>query len=393
MLQSTLTKLGYYSGIIDSNFSENTLTAVQNFQENFGLNPDGIVSTITWNALFPYLNGYTVYTVQNNDTLFAIATRFQTRISRILYANPGLEPDTIFPGQRLVIPFGEIVPTNVRYTSDLLEMNLGALKRIYPFLQIQSIGNSVLGKELFVVRIGRGSKEVFYNASFHANEWITSVVLMKFIENFCISYVTNSDIYGYQSRNLFDNVSLYLVPMVNPDGVDLVTGAIAPQSQAYSAAEQIAQNYPSIPFPSGWKANIAGTDLNLQFPAGWEQARDIKFSQGFTTPAPRDFVGEFPVSAPESRAVYDFTLEHNFRLVISYHTQGEVIYWQFLDFMPPGAPYIASRFSNSSGYALEDTPYASSFAGYKDWFIQNYNRPGFTIEAGLRRKPATNFSV
>ena len=75
---------------------------------------------------------------------------------------------------------------------------------------------------------------------------------------------------------------------------------------------------------------------------------------------------------------------HDFRLVISYHTQGEVIYWQFLNYTPPKAETIAKRFSQASGYALEETPYASSFAGYKDWFIQDYLRAGFTIEAGLR---------
>lgn len=82
---------------------------------------------------------------------------------------------------------------------------------------------------------------------------------------------------------------------------------------------------------------------------------------------------------------------HNFRLVISYHTQGEVIYWQFLNYIPPHAETIAKHFSNSSGYTLEQTPYASSFAGYKDWFIQDYFRPGFTIEAGIRKKPSSYF--
>ena len=128
-------------------------------------------------------------------------------------------------------------------------------------------------------------------------------------------------------------------------------------------------------------------DLNLQFPAGWEQAREIKYSQGFTSPAPRDFVGYGPLTEPESLAIYNFTLEHNFRLVLSFHTQGEVIYWQFQDYTPSESLYIGQEFSNVSGYSLEDTPFNSSFAGYKDWFIQNYRRPGYTIEVGEGENP------
>ncbi len=78
---------------------------------------------------------------------------------------------------------------------------------------------------------------------------------------------------------------------------------------------------------------------------------------------------------------------HNFRLVIAFHTQGKEIYWQFQNFRPPQSLYIGTRFTQSSGYTLADTPYNSSFAGYKDWFIQDYNRPGFTIEAGIGVNP------
>lgn len=128
-------------------------------------------------------------------------------------------------------------------------------------------------------------------------------------------------------------------------------------------------------------------DLNLQFPAGWEQARQIKFSQGFITPAPRDFVGFGPLTEPESLAIYNFTLTHNFRLVLAYHSQGEVIFWQFQNYNPPRAREIGEAFEQTSGYSLEETPFNSSFAGYKDWFIQNYNRPGYTVEVGLGVNP------
>ena len=128
-------------------------------------------------------------------------------------------------------------------------------------------------------------------------------------------------------------------------------------------------------------------DLNLQFPAGWENAREIKYSQGFTRPAPRDFVGYGPLTEPESLAIYNFTLTHNFRLILAYHSQGEVIYWQFQNYNPPRALYIGNQLSLASGYPLESTPYNASFAGYKDWFIQDFNRPGYTIEVGLGTSP------
>ena len=43
--------------------------------------------------------------------------------------------------------------------------------------------------------------------------------------------------------------------------------------------------------------------------------------------------------------------------------------------------------AQASGYRLADVPYNSAFAGYKDWFIQEFNRPGYTIEAGIGINP------
>lgn len=125
----------------------------------------------------------------------------------------------------------------------------------------------------------------------------------------------------------------------------------------------------------------------MQFPAGWEQAKEIKYSQGFTSPAPRDFVGFGPLTESESLTVYNYTLSHNFRLVISYHTQGKEIYWNFQNINPPRGFFIGTQFARASGYTLANVPYNSSFAGYKDWFILNFNKPGYTIEAGLGQNP------
>ena len=128
-------------------------------------------------------------------------------------------------------------------------------------------------------------------------------------------------------------------------------------------------------------------DLNLQFPAGWENAKTIKFAQGYNKPSPRDFVGYGPLTEPESLALYNFTLIHNFRLILAYHSQGEVIYWKYADFLPKDSEKIGKKFAEVSGYTLDLTPPESAYAGYKDWFIQEYNRPGYTVEVGIGENP------
>lgn len=329
----------------------------------------------------------------HGDTIYQLSLKYGSSINSILAANPSVSPNSLRVGQIIIIPIDTIINTSIPMSYEVLKINLDGFTKVFPFLQISSIGSSALGNSIPVIKFGNGPKEIFYSASWHANEWITSLLLMKFIENLSLAFVNNSILYGANIRNLFNQVSLYIVPMVNPDGVNLVTGEYPANSQEFLSAQNIANNYPNIAFPSGWKANIRGVDLNLQFPAGWEQARQIKFEQGFTTPAPRDFVGDGPLVAPEAIAVYNFTLLHNFRLILAYHTQGKEIYWQFQDYAPEESIYIGQQFENASGYVLSETPYNSSFAGYKDWFLQDYRRPGFTIEAGLRCKSASSFSI
>lgn len=111
------------------------------------------------------------------------------------------------------------------------------------------------------------------------------------------------------------------------------------------------------------------------------------------SPAPRDYVGHFPLSTPEASAIYNFTLLHNFRLILAYHSQGKEIYWNFQNINPPNGEKIGIRFANASDYLLTEVPYNSSFAGYKDWFIKTYNLPGYTIEVGLRRESTSIISV
>ena len=280
-----------------------------------------------------------------------------------------------------------IVKTDVPMTWELSNRIMDDLQKAYPFIQSEILTDTRFGRNVRTLVIGNGPRQVLFTAAHHANEWITATVLLKFAEELAQAIRSGGEIWGVPAKNINDLVTVHLVPMVNPDGVDLVTGAIQPGSEEYDRGLALSRNYPAIPFPDGWKANLLGVDLNLQYPAGWLQAREIKFSQGFTRPGPRDYVGRAPLDQWETKALADYTEEVDPRIVLAFHTQGQVIYWQFEDIEVKGARELAEEFARVSGYSLEDTPYASSFAGYKDWFIKMYRRPGFTIEVGLGENP------
>ena len=279
------------------------------------------------------------------------------------------------------------VPFDVPMTAELAQTLTAELAETYPFIDRQRIATTAFGRPVEALVIGAGKRRVLYAAAFHANEWITAPVLLRFAADYADAIENGKMIFDRDARTLAAETTVYLVPMVNPDGVDLVTGVIRQGAPEYDRAMELARNYPNIPFPNGWKANLNGADLNLSFPAGWLMARDIKFAQGYTKPGPRDYVGRAPLDQIESLSIFDYTIRTDPALVISLHSQGNVIYWQYGGIEIPGARALGEEFSAVSGYQLAETPYNSSFAGYKDWFIQRFRRPGYTVEVGAGTNP------
>ncbi len=387
LLQSALTRAGYSPGAADGIFGARTKAALINYQNSNGLPPTGIADERTWDSLIKYIQGYTTVKVKPGDTFYSIAANNKSSVRQITTANPEAEANSLKIGQTLIVPYAfPVVITNIQYTSYLNDFMINGLKARYPFLKSSVIGKSAMGKNIQSLSIGNGATQVGYNAAHHANEWITTPVLLKYLEDYSYMYSTGGRVYNTKASELFSMATLHVVPMLNPDGVDLVAGVLKSGTN-YQKALAISKKYPSIPFPSGWKANINGVDLNLQYPAGWEKAKEIKYAQGFTSPAPRDFVGSAPLSESESRAMHNFTLNHDFALILAYHTQGEIIYWKYANYEPPNSRRIANMMGDASGYTVEQTPYASGNAGYKDWFIEHYNRPGYTIEVGRGSNP------
>ena len=385
-IQALLQKLGYNVGKIDGVFGNQTQQAIIQFQKNFGLTPDGVIGPNVYNVMKPYLLGYNLYTIKPGDTLSSIAKRYYTSPSLLLVANPSVNPNNLIIGQQIVVPYGiNVVDTNIDYTYDIMESDIKGLKARYPFIEVGIAGKSSLGRNLYYIKLRTGPNQVFYNGAHHSLEWITTPVLMKFIEDFSSSYAKGITLRGYNPRSIWNTSSIYIIPMVNPDGVDLVLNGLKPSNPNYN--NLIKWNNGSKNFATVWQTNNNGVDLNHNYNAEWEASRKAVALEGITGPGPIEFTGYYPESEPESRALVAFTRKHNFRLVLAYHSQGEVIYWDFMNLASPEDKIIGEAFARDSGYTLDKATGNSAYAGYKDWFIQDYRRPGYTIEIGRGSNP------
>lgn len=323
----------------------------------------------------------TSYTIKQGDSLWQIAQSKNLPLNAILLVNPEIQPNRLQIGQTIQVPqrlTWRLVTGQQNYDYGMMMNDIKNLQTAYPFLQSASIGNSVLARPIPEILIGNGSKRIHYNGSFHANEWITTPIIMTFLNDYLLALTNQTTIRGLSMGPLYDQTTLSLVPMVNPDGVNLVING-PPDNEALKN-KLIAWNNNSTNF-SGWKANINGVDLNDQFPAKWE----LESARNPQTPGPRDYGGQAPLTQPEAIAMADLTRSSNFSWVLAFHTQGRVIYWGFENLEPPESQAMVEEFSRVSGY--EPVKSANSYAGYKDWFIQDWRRPGFTVELGSGTNP------
>ncbi|WP_058306497.1 M14 family metallopeptidase [Gracilibacillus massiliensis] len=321
------------------------------------------------------------HSIQANDTLWHLSQSISLPVDALLLLNPTIQPTQLQIGQKLILPHrvtNLVVSNENNYSYQTMLTDIQQLVTVYPFIQTQIIGQSVLEKDIIELQIGRGSRQKHINGSFHANEWITTPVIMRFINEYALALTNNNSIRGLNLLPLFETNTLSLVPMVNPDGVDLVlNGAEAAGDLRESV---LALNNGSNDF-SGWKANINGVDLNNQYPALW----DTEAGRKPTSPSPRDFPGYQPLTEPEAIAMEQLAQQRPFEIVNAFHTQGEVIFWGFQGLEPPQSQTIVEEFSRVSGY--QPIQYVDSFAGYKDWFIQEFQQPGYTVELGMGVNP------
>lgn len=244
------------------------------------------------------------------------------------------------------------------------------------FLTKLPIGVSVGGRKIYCLKIGDSRESMLYVASVHGNEYITTSVLLRFIEDMCHHISLGSDFCGINMNRALATRSLYFVPMLNPDGCEIaLKGTEDPK-----ITELCDGNFRL------WKANGRGVDINHNFDADWEKLKVIEASYGITSPSAGKYGGEYPCSEPETVALCTLCRLINPRHVVALHTQGEEIYYGYRN-KNIDEKRMAEIFAMTSGYTLSRPDYLSSCGGFKDWFCKTFHRPGFTFECGRGINP------
>jgi len=262
------------------------------------------------------------------------------------------------------------------YTWDRMTDEARKLRDAYPeLIALSSAGKSVEGRDLLVISLGTGERKILLLGAHHAREYITSSFLMKMVETYAEKASGGQAFGSHDPADLLEKVTLVVVPMVNPDGVNLVNNGLAAVSsrEEVEAMTMVGSGY------RAWKANINGVDLNRQYPACWKEKHD-----DVGRPASQNYKGAASATEPEVRAMMDLARSYGFVLSASFHAKGEVIYWADSGTVNAidGARDIAERISELTGYELMPVSEKPSVygAGFENWFRLEFSRPSFCIE-------------
>lgn len=254
----------------------------------------------------------------------------------------------------------------------------------YPFVTLSYIGTSILDRPIPILHIGNGARRVLYVGAHHGMEWITSLLLTRFLEELCEITQAKRRVCGIYPCDLWDGYTLSIIPMLNPDGVEYQIHGIGEENPLRERLLEM--NGGSEDF-SSWQANARGVDLNHNYDAGFAEYKELEKTQGIKKGAPTRYSGECAESEPEVAALCNFIrFSAPWQGVMTLHTQGEEI------FAPPckegrSNAVTARRLSELTGYRLCRAEGLAAYGGMSDWCAEKLLTPSFTMECGRGKNP------
>ena len=270
----------------------------------------------------------------------------------------------------------DVIDPYVKITYDVLLEDVAALEKAYPdLISTFTVGTTLEGREIPAFTFGRGERVIFYGASIHASEYVTTNFILEMVDRYAAGYYADRAEDGFLSyRELLDSVTFYVIPEINPDGVNIVqNGARACTVNIKKYDKQGATGVYQ------YKANANGVDLNRNFPYKWTPELYNRIDHRCW----RYFCGFEANSEPEVRAMVTMAANIPFEMFADFHKFGEEFFWVDSDSEDHIGRYgtIAERLARETGFALHEVEDISDFGGSCSNYMRNvYDRFSMTVE-------------
>lgn len=279
------------------------------------------------------------------------------------------------------------------YTYDEMVTDLVELSLTYPTLfTINSGAMSLDNRPIYEITLGNPSapKNILIHAGIHAREYLNPYLVMEQLE-MCLDFYQTGTFASDSYVNLFSQVAVHIIPMVNPDGISISQlGESAIRSEnlrkqlhaCYSSDIASKNTYLSYEsYLKNWKSNAAGVDLNRNFPAEFKKIVNASY------PSYAFYAGPAPLSEPESQYLALLTTKYQPNATINYHSMGQVLYWSSnIDKFSSQSNDFANMINQRTGYLK--MPVCKANGGYLEW-INTFPVPiySITIETGKSNHP------
>lgn len=253
---------------------------------------------------------------------------------------------------------------------------ISSLAAQYPFLNIKNIGRSSAGRDIQALTIGTASEYVLYLSSFNGMHRLMTLILLRFIEEFCDAVQNGEDMAGINIRRAMFGRGIIVVPMVNPDGHEItLRGEVGCGYMASKIAKISSGDY------KHWCSNLRGVDLERNFLTGFDARRAVEKEKGLFGPAMKEFSGYKAESESETVAIAELCRSVPIRHVIQLSAYGETLCYGSGENIPGRSNKMAEIMSTVTGYAI-DVPLTVTETGFRDWFIEEFGRPAFCVKVG-----------
>ena len=240
-------------------------------------------------------------------------------------------------------------------------LNLGKKPVVVPvkvvddFATTKVIGKSVQGRNIDSYTFGKGDKHILFVGGMHGGyEWNSVMLAYQFVD------------YLKANRSVIpSNLTVTIIPSINPDGVFEVTG----KDGRFNAVDVSA----NAKILATGRFNANNVDLNRNFDCKWQPKSTW---QTKTTSA-----GTSAFSEPETAALRDFVASYKPEAVVFWHSQSNAVYAsECKKGVLPATLDIMNAYSKASGYPAVKSFSAYPVTGDAEGWLASINIPAITVE-------------